>query len=180
MRAAETWRGKRDETRPRVRLRREGRSASPCWRDAIRAVGACGEGDETGWRRRWDSNPRGGFPPTPLAGERLRPLGHVSADRYSRASHGNTRRNLASVQECELTRQALETTQKGPELRGLWSRFGHRLKAVLFDKIPALDDILKGDSARFRGLGFVLCPRARPTFPFSGRRTDLLFKEDRT
>ncbi len=33
-----------------------------------------------GWRRRRDSNPRDGFPPTPLAGERLRPLGHVSAD----------------------------------------------------------------------------------------------------
>ena len=33
------------------------------------------------WRRRRDSNPRDGFPPTPLAGERLRPLGHVSADR---------------------------------------------------------------------------------------------------
>ena len=30
------------------------------------------------WRRGWDSNPRGGFPPTPLAGERLRPLGHLS------------------------------------------------------------------------------------------------------
>ena len=30
------------------------------------------------WRRRWDSNPRDGFPSTPLAGERLRPLGHVS------------------------------------------------------------------------------------------------------
>ena len=31
------------------------------------------------WRRRRDSNPRDGFPPTPLAGERLRPLGHISA-----------------------------------------------------------------------------------------------------
>ena len=30
------------------------------------------------WRRRRDSNPRDGFPPTPLAGERLRPLGHIS------------------------------------------------------------------------------------------------------
>ena len=35
---------------------------------------------ERRWRRRRDSNPRGSFPPTPLAGERLRPLGHVSAD----------------------------------------------------------------------------------------------------
>ena len=30
------------------------------------------------WRRRRDSNPRDGSPSTPLAGERLRPLGHVS------------------------------------------------------------------------------------------------------
>ena len=31
------------------------------------------------WRRGWDSNPRdGSTPPTPLAGERLRPLGHLS------------------------------------------------------------------------------------------------------
>jgi hypothetical protein len=38
--------------------------------------------DWGGWRRRRDSNPRDSFPPTPLAGERLRPLGHVSADRF--------------------------------------------------------------------------------------------------
>ena len=31
------------------------------------------------WRRRRDSNPRTSHPVTPLAGERLRPLGHVSA-----------------------------------------------------------------------------------------------------
>ena len=31
-----------------------------------------------GWRRGRDSNPRDGHPPTPLAGERLRPLGHLS------------------------------------------------------------------------------------------------------
>ena len=34
------------------------------------------------WRRRRDSNPRDPSGPTPLAGERLRPLGHVSADPY--------------------------------------------------------------------------------------------------
>ena len=39
-------------------------------------------GKKCGWRRRRDSNPRDGFPPTPLAGERLRPLGHVSTDPY--------------------------------------------------------------------------------------------------
>ena len=36
-----------------------------------------------GWRKRRDSNPRDGSPPTPLAGERLRPLGHVSTDRFT-------------------------------------------------------------------------------------------------
>ena len=30
------------------------------------------------WRTGWDSNPREGCPSTPLAGERLRPLGHLS------------------------------------------------------------------------------------------------------
>ena len=36
------------------------------------------------WRRGRDSNPRGGdYPPTPLAGERLRPLGHLSAGVYA-------------------------------------------------------------------------------------------------
>lgn len=34
------------------------------------------------WRRRRDSNPRGGFPPAPLAGVCLRPLGHVSVAPY--------------------------------------------------------------------------------------------------
>ena len=32
------------------------------------------------WQRRRDSNPRDPSGPTPLAGERLRPLGHVSDD----------------------------------------------------------------------------------------------------
>ncbi len=45
------------------------------------------------WRRRRDSNPRGGFPPAPLAGVCLRPLGHVSAARSSRAEAGKTRAN---------------------------------------------------------------------------------------
>ena len=30
------------------------------------------------WRTGWDSNPRRSFPLTPLAGERLKPLGHLS------------------------------------------------------------------------------------------------------
>lgn len=50
-----------------------------------------GFNENGGWRRRRDSNPRNGLPFTPLAGERLRPLGHVSADAYSQGNIGNTR-----------------------------------------------------------------------------------------
>ncbi len=53
------------------------------------------------WRRRRDSNPRDGFPPTPLAGERLRPLGHVSADAYIQANVWITRQN------CPVPKKAL-------------------------------------------------------------------------
>ena len=35
------------------------------------------------WQRRRDSNPRDPHGPTPLAGERLRPLGHVSVAPFS-------------------------------------------------------------------------------------------------
>ena len=35
------------------------------------------------WQRRRDSNPRNALTFTPLAGERLRPLGHVSAAAYT-------------------------------------------------------------------------------------------------
>ena len=37
-------------------------------------------GKISNWRRRWDSNPRGGFPPNTLARCRFRPLSHVSVD----------------------------------------------------------------------------------------------------
>src|SRR5690606_38538491 len=38
------------------------------------------------WRRERDSNPRRGYKPlTPLAGERLRPLGHLSGNRHATA-----------------------------------------------------------------------------------------------
>ena len=42
------------------------------------------------WRRRRDSNPRDPSGPTPLAGERLRPLGHVSAVRSTILSNSKT------------------------------------------------------------------------------------------
>ena len=48
------------------------------------------------WRRRRDSNPRGGFPPAPLAGVCLRPLGHVSAAGSSSKKVEETRGNRGS------------------------------------------------------------------------------------
>src|SRR5690606_4613692 len=57
---------------------------------------AAGSGDsfrEGKWRRGRDSNPRDGSPPTPLAGARLRPLGHLSADALS----GNSAASQAPI-----------------------------------------------------------------------------------
>ena len=48
------------------------RSITQCYKGLICST-------EVRWRRRRDSNPRDDSSPTPLAGERLRPLGHVSA-----------------------------------------------------------------------------------------------------
>ena len=64
--------------------RTQARETATCDQLAVNARGSptqdnCGKSrNGLGWRRGWDSNPRGGFPPTPLAGERLRPLGHLS------------------------------------------------------------------------------------------------------
>ena len=70
------------------------------------------------WRRRRDSNPRDGFPPTPLAGERLRPLGHVSVDGYSRPNPTNTRRNCRSFEKSRAKSQTLEMAIKGNRVAG--------------------------------------------------------------
>ena len=66
------------------------------------------------WRRRRDSNPRDSFPSTPLAGERLRPLGHVSADPYSWPNIGNTRRNCLTPVIGVRPPQSLEIPLKRP------------------------------------------------------------------
>ena len=48
------------------------------WRDAISIFSYFQCNMKKGWRRRRDSNPRYRSRYTPLAGERLRPLGHIS------------------------------------------------------------------------------------------------------
>ena len=76
------------------------------------------------WRRRRDSNPRDGFPPTPLAGERLRPLGHVSTDAYSQANIGITRRFCPSAKKPYHTRKPAQVAPRGTERLRVWARSG--------------------------------------------------------
>lgn len=78
------------------------------------------------WRRRWDSNPRDGFPPTPLAGERLRPLGHVSADPYICASVRDARRNFSFSHKTLYRLQAVEMALKDRGFRWYWIKTGCR------------------------------------------------------
>ncbi len=57
------------------------------------------------WRRRRDSNPRDGFPPTHFPGARLRPLGHISADHIVpqwRGVQDDSRKNLVSEETVKL------------------------------------------------------------------------------
>ena len=89
------------------------------------AVAGSGERFRRGkWRRRWDSNPRGALTPTPLAGERLRPLGHVSVNAYSRASDGFTRQKFNHLAVCCEARQTPEMAWKRTAQHRMWERFG--------------------------------------------------------
>ena len=76
------------------------------------------------WRRRWDSNPRDPFGPTPLAGERLRPLGHVSTTFPISPSARDSRRIRHTPSKCPDPAEPLESAWKGTVLRWLWARFG--------------------------------------------------------
>ncbi len=49
---------------------------------------------------------------TPLAGERLRPLGHVSTDAYSQANVGDTRQKSQFLKFSRLGRKPLVTAQR--------------------------------------------------------------------
>ena len=65
------------------------------------------------------------LPVTPLAGERLRPLGHVSTDAYNRANIRFTRPktdNLAHIQNDRFTG---ELAWNGTHRHTMWARFGH-------------------------------------------------------
>ena len=53
-----------------------------------------------GWQRRRDSNPRDPHGPTPLAGERLRPLGHVSTEPFSNEFTGGQEAKGAKMNVC--------------------------------------------------------------------------------
>ncbi len=80
------------------------------------------------WRRRWDSNPRDGFPSTPLAGVRLRPLGHVSTCVCS----GATRQTQAAkhtgvgIYRRSTGRRAFEASLRGAEAASAHADAGAR------------------------------------------------------
>src|SRR5687767_11526200 len=80
------------------------------------------------WRRGWDSNPRdGSTPPTPLAGERLRPLGHLSTS--------GDGRNQASRQSATLQ---VDTAECGtPQEMRLAAAHGRRSPSMA-DQPPPL------------------------------------------
>ncbi len=76
------------------------------------------------WRRRRDSNPRDPSGPTPLAGERLRPLGHVSTDAYSQVNIGVTRQKPPVLKFSYLGKNTLKMALSGTEWHWVWETFG--------------------------------------------------------
>ena len=76
------------------------------------------------WRRRRDSNPRDPSGPTPLAGERLRPLGHISVDAYSQLNIGVTRRKFPFLKFFHLGNKSLKMALRGTEWHWVWETFG--------------------------------------------------------
>ena len=76
------------------------------------------------WRRRRDSNPRYRSRYTPLAGERLRPLGHVSTDAYSQENIRVTRRKPPVLKFSYLGKKTLIMALSGTEWHRVWETFG--------------------------------------------------------
>ena len=94
------------------------------------------------WRSGRDSNPRDGFPPAPLAGVCLRPLGHHSAGGSISGSGRRTRVNR-SICRCSLKRT-------GGAGRPLPPRPAHPavekvIHRALNTKIGPIDKALRGD-----------------------------------
>ena len=83
------------------------------------------------WRRGRDSNPRDGFkPPTPLAGERLRPLGHLSKNGPSRNGAVRSRGACDAATPLSAGRgmaAADRGAQRDASRPRRWSRFGHAM-----------------------------------------------------
>ena len=102
------------------------------------------------WRRGRDSNPRDGFPSTPLAGERLRPLGHLS-------------RPMKSVRDSGLSDRFFRRVGDGRA-----NRFGGGLFATSAAILQHLIGLRYRPSARPGFTGVRPMPLARPIY--SGRR----------
>ena len=77
-------------------------------------------------------------PSTPLAGERLRPLGHLSANGYSRPNPRNTRRNPPPTAFSLPSSQTLEMALKGTGKHRLWAKSGQFKKAHTNGVFPHL------------------------------------------
>jgi hypothetical protein len=89
-------------------------------------------------RRGWDSNPRDGCPSTPLAGERLRPLGHLSGPAFSKHFKGFGNRHTHSFVQ-------LQTKH----CRNMWGKLGETVPGV-FTAHTLFASVDKGIAAEIR------------------------------
>ena len=107
-----------------------------------------------GWRRRRDSNPRDGFPPAPLAGVCLRPLGHVSADPFTEAAGGGQGGIGGIGSWCDAGRKCPEERALADHVKHRLSRFGER-DPRRHPGLPRRDhaSVLEGESVA--GVGIV-------------------------
>ena len=105
------------------------------------------------WRRRRDSNPRDSSPSTPLAGERLRPLGHVSA-------HGST--GAVNVRQARIPVDPVRTWQGFRIEARAWRRDHFRSPREERSGRPLLLDPLRAHQSRS---GRSRAPRVRISGP---------------
>gem|GEM_PF-3822834 len=104
---------------------------------------------ESRWRRRRDSNPRYRFRYTPLAGERLRPLGHLSARGFT-MRHGlrlqGFFRFLRQYSEFQQRRTKRRKSRRKPLFSGL---FPQAFRNACFHPCPSRD----ADKTTGKGIG---------------------------